>query len=395
LNAVAAAKAIACYYSGGLRFGLRENAIMSLRSKFAAAGLCVALELLAALLAALPGHAQSPLKKVKLAYGGPALNIAQPWLQLPGPLGFWRQEGLDVEVSAARGSLQAIQLLITGQADVAQINSWPLVQAATNNGILIRDVMLNTVIDWVLVVPEDSQIKNIRDFKGKAIGTAGLGAMALLKSFIQAGGLDPDRDVAILPTGAGPLAAQALANNKVQGLFYRSSVIATLENTGLAFRSFVDPQWHGLPGYSLAALQSTIGRDAKMLEGLVRGAAKASLFAYTNPDCARRTQWASYPATKPAGADEATLVKWDMRTLDASLATMKMALDLSGGSQWGRATPEQFARLQEVYFKGRLIAKKLVNPADYIIAVPDFFQKANAFDHDAIIAQAKGCDVKM
>jgi NitT/TauT family transport system substrate-binding protein len=368
---------------------------MPLRPKFAAAGSNVAIGLLTALLAALPVQAQAPLKKVKLAYGGPALNISQPWLQLPGPLGYWRQEGLDVEVFTARGSLQAIQLLIAGQADVAQINSWPLVQAATNNGILIRDVMLNTVIDWVLVVPQDSPVKNIRDFKGKAIGTAGLGGMALLKSFVQAGGLDPDRDVAVLPTGAGPMAAQALANNKVQGLFYRSSVIAALENTGLVFRSFSDPQWNRLPGYSLAALQSTIIRDVKMLEGLVRGAAKASLFAYTNPDCARRTQWESYPATKPSGADEATLVKWDMRTLDSSLATMKMAFDLSGGTDWGRATPEQFARLQEVYFKGRLIAKKLVNPADYIISVPDFFNKANAFDHDAIVAQAKGCDVKM
>jgi NitT/TauT family transport system substrate-binding protein len=119
------------------------------------------------------------------------------------------------------------------------------------------------------------------------------------------------------------------------------------------------------------------------------------LFAYTNPDCARRIQWASYPATKPSGADEATLVKWDMHTLDASLASMKMAFDLSGGTEWGRVTSEQFARLQEIYFRGRLIAKKLVNPADYIISVPDFFQKANTFDHDGIVAQAKGCDVKM
>ena len=60
-----------------------------------------------------------------------------------------------------------------------------------------------------------------------------------------------------------------------------------------------------------------------------------------------------------------------------------------------RATSEQFARLQEIYFRGRLIAKKLVNPADYIISVPDFFQKANTFDHDGVVAQAKGCDVKM
>jgi NitT/TauT family transport system substrate-binding protein len=132
-----------------------------------------------------------------------------------------------------------------------------------------------------------------------------------------------------------------------------------------------------------------------MLEGLVRGAAKASLFAYTSPDCARRVQWASYPSTKPSGADEANLVQRDMRTLESSLAAMKMAFDLSGGAEWGKTTPEQFARLQDVFLRGKLIAKKLVNPADYIIDVPDFFERANAFDHDAIMTQAKACDVKM
>jgi NitT/TauT family transport system substrate-binding protein len=346
------------------------------------------------LLAAVPAHGQESLKKVRIAFAGPSLSIAQPWLQMPGPLGYWRQEGLDVDVFVARGSLQAIQLLITGQADVVQINSWPLVQAATNNGILIREVMLNTVIDWQLVVPQDSPIKAVRDFKGKTIGTAGLPGMAFLKSYLKANGLDPDHDVQIVPTGAGVLAGQALTNKKVQGLFYRGSVISGLENGGFAFRSFTDPEWHRLPGYSMAVLQSTVTRDPTMLEGLVRGAAKASLFASTNPDCVVRLQWTNYPSTKPTGVDDETATKWDKRTLDLSLNNMKLAFDLSGGSEWGKSTPEQFARLQDIFLRGRLIAKKLVNPGSYIVAVPDFFQKANTFDHDAIVAQAKACDVK-
>ena len=95
------------------------------------------------------------------------------------------------------------------------------------------------------------------------------------------------------------------------------------------------------------------------------------------------------------GTDDETAAKWDRRTLDLTLVTMKMAFDLSGGAEWGKSTREQFARLKDIFLRGRLIAKKLVNPADYIISVPDFFQKTNTFDHDGIVAQAKGCDVKM
>ena len=367
---------------------------MPLHAKIAARSI-LAIGLAAALLAAAPAQAQTSLKKVKIAYGGQVLNISYPWLELPGALGYWRQEGLDVEVFIAQGSLQAIQLLVAGQADIAQINSAPLVQAATNNGIPIRDVMMNTVIDWSLVVPQDSPIQSIRDFKGKAIGTASLGSggVALLKSFMQANGLDPEKDVQILPTGVGPMAVGALKSDKVQGLFYWGSAIAALENAGLTFRSFYDPEWHRLPDYSMAALQGTITRDPGMIEGVVRGAAKASLFAATNPDCARRVQWTAYPSTKPSGADEATLVKWDLHFLESSLAGMKLALDLSGGTEWGKTTPEQFARLQDVFLKTKLIEKTLAYAGDYIVDLPAFFQKANTFDHDAVVAQAKACNV--
>jgi NitT/TauT family transport system substrate-binding protein len=344
---------------------------------------------------AMPVRAEEPLKKVKIAYGGQSLNVSYPWLELPGALGYWREEGLDVEVFIAQGSLQAIQLLVAGQAEIAQVNSAPLVQAASVNGIPIRDVMMNTVVDWSMVVPRDSPITSISDFKGKAIGTASLGSggVALLKSYMQANGLAFEKDYQILPTGVGPMAAGALKSDKVEGLFYWGSAIAALENTGLTFRSFFDPQWHQLPDFSLAALNGVIEKDSKMVEGLVRGSAKASLFALTNPDCARKVQWATYPSTKPTGADEATLVKWDLHFLESSLDSMKLALALSGGKELGKTTPEQFGLLQDVLIKTKLIEKKL-NPADYVIGVPDFFAKANTFDHDAVVAQAKACNVK-
>jgi NitT/TauT family transport system substrate-binding protein len=375
---------------------IRETSAMQVQPKLAAlTRLVLALGLAVSCLAPAALRAQQPLKKVKIAYGGQVLNISYPWLELPGALGYWREEGLDVEVFIAQGSLQAIQLLVAGQADVAQVNSAPLVQAAINNGIAIRDVMMNTVIDWSLVVPQDSSIKTISDFKGKAIGTASLGSggVALLKSYMQANGLEPEKDFQILPTGVGPMAAGALKSDKVQGLFYWGSAIAALENTGLTFRSFFDPEWHRLPDYSMAALNDTILREPKMIEGVVRGAAKASLFALTNPDCARRVQWMKYPSTKPSGADESTLVKWDLHFLESSLAGMKLALDLSGGKEWGEVTPDQFALLQDVFLKTKLI-EKLGDPADYVIGISDFFSKANTFDHDAVVAQAKACDLK-
>jgi NitT/TauT family transport system substrate-binding protein len=184
---------------------------------------------------------------------------------------------------------------------------------------------------------------------------------------------------------------QALKADRVQGLIYWGSAIAAFENFGGRFRKFFDPEWRQLPDFSMVALQATIERDPKMIEAVVRGAAKASLFALTSPDCARQVQWKHWPASKPGGADEATLVKWDLNYLDSTLAGMTPALEMGGGKLWGKTTPEQFARLQDFLVKTKLIDKTLADPADYVIGVPDFFEKANAFDHDAVVAQARQC----
>jgi NitT/TauT family transport system substrate-binding protein len=347
-------------------------------------------------LVASPATAQDK-PKIKIAYGGHLLNIAYPWLEMPAGLKYWTQEGYDVDVFIAQSSLQAIQLLVAGQADIAQVNSGPLVQAAVKNNIPIQDIMMNTVIEWSLVVLEDSPIKSVKDFKGKAIGTAslGTGGVALLKSFMEANGINPEKDIQILPVGVGPLALQALKTDKVQGLIYWGSAIAAFENFGAKFRRFYDPHWHELPDFSLVALKGTIEQKPKAMEAVVRGSAKGSLFAMTNPDCARKVQWAYRPASKPTGADEAKLIKNDLHYLEASLAGMKLALNLSGGKEWGKTTPAQFNKLQDFLLRTKQIDKKLPNSADLVIGIPNFFEKANNFDHEAVKKQAMVCDVKM
>src|SRR5688500_3619514 len=74
-----------------------------------------------------------PLKKVTIAAGTQVLNIAYPWLMMPQALNYWRDEGLDVQVIIGQSSLQSIQLMAAGNADFAQVNSGPLVQAAVMN----------------------------------------------------------------------------------------------------------------------------------------------------------------------------------------------------------------------------------------------------------------------
>ena len=54
---------------------------------------------------------------------------------------------------------------------------------------------------------------------------------------------------------------------------------------------------------------------------------------------------------------------------------MKQALDMAGGKLWGAVTPQNFAALEDLFLETKLIKQKLASPADYIVGIPNFFEK--------------------
>jgi NitT/TauT family transport system substrate-binding protein len=120
--------------------------------------------------------------------------------------------------------------------------------------------------------------------------------------------------------------------------------------------------------------------------------AKATVYALTNPDCARKLHWERYPSTKPSGADEATLIKWDLNTQQAQLDSLAEGFKLGGGKYWGAVDPAAYDRLVKFMLDAKLIDKP-VAATGMIVNIPGFFEKINEFDVKAIEADAKACKV--
>ena len=341
-------------------------------------------------------HAQQkPLKKVRIAVGTTNLNVGYPWLTLPLSLDYWRQEGYEVEVLPVGASLQALQQMVAGNAEFAQLNSSVVIQANVVNGIPARVVMNNGVIDWSLSVLEGGPIKTVQDLKGKTVGVFSLatGGIAFMKSYMRQNGMDPDKDINLVAVGLGAPPIEALRNNKVQALLFWASAQATFENAGLKLRYLYGSDWRKFPDFTFSTLQKTIDSDPAMVEAIARGAAKASVFVFANPDCARRLHWARFPSTKPSGADEATLVRWDLNNQKAQMDSMKDAYEMNGGKLWGNASAEAYGRIQNFMVEAKLI-DKTVPPATYMTSIPGFWQKINNFDAGAIRTQAANCPAK-
>jgi NitT/TauT family transport system substrate-binding protein len=347
----------------------------------------------AALLAAasLSAHAQQPARKVVIAGGTQVLNSSYPYLMMPLALGYWQEEGLDVEVIPAGGSSQAIQQMIGKTADFVEINSSSLIQALST-GASMRAVMANTTVDWSLVVPGASAIKSVADFKGRSIGVSNLGSggIPLLKAFLRANGVDPEKDVTILPVGFGGMALQAMNTGRVDGLMYWASAIASFESAGTALRYFRAPEWKDYADFSLATLEGTLKDKPELVEAVVRGMAKASYFTATNADCARRLFWKRFPELRGSGTDDVARAKFDLKQIEVGVTSMKEVRELGGGKYWAVAPGIGYERMQQFMIDNKVIAKG-VPPATLVPATPALYERANNFDHDKIRQAAMSC----
>jgi NitT/TauT family transport system substrate-binding protein len=371
-----------------LKFAFGHFLRLARRVRLAALGLLLSATLAPALAQTQP----KPLKPVTIALGTQVLNVTYPWLTLPIALGYWKAEGYDVKIVTTGGSLQGIQQMVAGGVDFAQVNSTGLIQANTENNVAVRGLMGTGVIDWGIGVPQDSPVKTVADLKGKKIGifSLGTGGMPLLKGYLRANGINPDTEVQIIATGAGAPALEAMRAGRVQALMFWGSALTGFRNAGANMRVLFDPTWRSLPDFTFATMQKTIDADPAMVEAIARGAAKATLFAQTDPECARQIHWKNFPSTKPTGADEATLARWDLALLQTQLETMADAQTMNGGKLIGAMSPAAYGRMQDVMLKDGLI-KRTLPPESMLYLKPGFVEAINRFDHNAVIEAAKAC----
>jgi NitT/TauT family transport system substrate-binding protein len=334
------------------------------------------------------------LKKVRLGVATTVLGITYPWLMMPQAIGYWKDEGYDVEVIPIGGSLQVVQQMVGGGIDIGQLNSSAMIQARATNDIPIRAFMANGVIDWSIAVPSTSSIRTVADLKGKKIGVFNLasGGIAFLKSYLRENDVNPETDVQWIAIGLGAQAVQAIKAGQVDAAFFWASANAAFENTGLSLRFLADPQWRKYPDFSMVALQPTIDKNLPMVEAIARGAVKATVFAMANPDCVRKLQWKKWPDTKPTGgADDEERAKKDLNSLQAQLESMTAARTTDPSKLWGSTNAEAYGWMQDFMKQAGLI-KTAVPASDLVIQSEGFFERINNFDHDAVVAAAKACN---
>lgn len=304
---------------------------------------------------------------------------------LPVVLGYWKDEGLDVTVASVEGSTAGAQQLGAGNLHVISVGP-EVILISREKGIKIKSfyVQARETI-FRLVVPED--IKTAMDLKGKTIGVPSLasGSVPYTKTLIASAGLDPEKDIKLLAVGVGAPGALALQQKKVDALGVWDTLQASMENRGLQFRQIATPVVREMIGQSLAVQDAYMAENPKVLVGVARGIARATLFGLTNPEAAVRLHWKTYPQSKPQGVEEAKALKEAIHVFKSRFELQRV--DHRDDKRYGAATVAQWARLAQIYrdqgiIEGRVKAEELYSDA--------LIDEINKLDRDAVIRQARG-----
>jgi NitT/TauT family transport system substrate-binding protein len=252
-------------------------------------------------------HAQGRKVVVQNGAAAPALDTAR--LDIAKELGFFREEGLDVEIRYGAGAALAAQLTANDKIDLSVITYEPVI-VGYDKGIRGKFFYQTTSrVIYYIAVPEESPIKTAADLAGRKIGVVGLGsaAVTVAKSIARGAGVSPD-NLTFLPVGFGDQAASALRGNRVDVLALWDGGYAPLISSGMKLRFIRHPKLVDGGNAALFASDKTIAERKEDLQRFARAFTKASVFAQSNPEAAIKLFWKANPGAKRQG-DEAEAMR--------------------------------------------------------------------------------------
>jgi len=190
--------------------------------------------LLVALFAA-NAAAQAPeKKKVTIGVGGKSLFYYLP-LSVAERKGYFKEEGLEVEIPDFAGGAKALQALVGGSADMVSGAYEHTINMVAKKQPIKAVVLQAKYSSMVLVLPRDKAAKyrSGKDLKGMKIGVTAPGSSTnmFVNNLLAKDGLKPS-DVVIVGVGTGAGAVAAMEKGEIDALVNLDPVVTQLEATG-------------------------------------------------------------------------------------------------------------------------------------------------------------------
>ena len=316
----------------------------------------------------------SSLTKLRIA---PSSAMAAHWAQfaVAAEQGYFKENGIQVELMFAGGSSDVLQALATNNVEAGGPTP-EAVLSALANGQSVR-MFYNWSREAVqsLAVLDSSPVQDFGAMKGKKIGvqTLSSGAKLLAEAALRDADVTPDQ-VTFIAVGVGVAAVDALNRGAVDALMLWDTEYVMMEQTGTKLRTIMPDRYAQLFSTGFAATDDLIKSKPDALKGFGKAWSQATVWASENPEAAIKTMWKLYPQTKTSQAPE--LLTRQVAIFEARNEKALAGDPITAGTMG--SFPEKAAAAWCDFAFEYGITKTKVNPDDFY--TNEFVEAFNDFD---------------
>ena len=258
----------------------------------------------------LQGAAHAEVDKVTIAVGGKSL-FYYLLLTIAEQRGYFKAEGINVEIVDFAGGSKALQAVVGGSADVVSGAYEHTIKLQGKKQYFRAFVQQARAPQMVFAVSTKTMpnYKTLADLKGKKIGVTAPGSSTnMVASFVLEGAGVSSKDVSFIGVGAGSGAVAAVKTGQIDALVNLDPVISSLARDG-AINILVDTRKMSatrdlfggdMPAGSLYAPDTFIQANPKTVQGLTNAMVKAARWIQqASADDVLKTVPASYSMGDP------------------------------------------------------------------------------------------------
>jgi NitT/TauT family transport system substrate-binding protein len=228
------------------------------------------------LLSASPLGAQ--LKKVRFSVS--AASIAEGSFKIAHVKGFYRDEGLDVEVILIRGAV-GMQALLGGSVDYTSASGSTI--AAAVRGMPVKLVFIASAKPQFDLIAQP-EIRSVADLKGKHVGISSRGGAVdlLTQLIVQKNGLVPNKDVISLVVGGQEDTVLALRAGRISAALLTPPRPLILQREGFNRIGYSGDYMPTYPSGGIGVTDDKIKSSPNDVLAFVKGSVRSLQFVRQN-----------------------------------------------------------------------------------------------------------------
>jgi len=235
---------------------------------------------------ALAGDAGAQASRRTLVIGMPVTppNLPNVGVYIAKELGYFDDQGINVELTAFESGLQSLRGGITGGLDIVGASSEPVI-VANSRGAKIRSIF-SYAHRLTVVMAAQENIRKPIELRGKNLGIQEVGAFreVMTRAVLHSVGLTPQDANYISVASAGYIAA--LIANKIDTaiLHIDQAYVARMKKASL---HPLVPLWEIMPSYwygTFSTNEELLSKEPDLLARAVAAIIRAHRFMYRNKD---------------------------------------------------------------------------------------------------------------